>query len=140
MKVRFLLFIFLLSSLGVKSQEQMTFSYDAAGNRVSRVMVLAKSSAKSRQVAPSQSLFDEIGGKQVQISPNSSMGHVLVEMLGNSDSAVTLSVYNTSGMQVYSHPLQHERLDVDLSNNPSGIYILTIEVDGDKQSWKIVKK
>lgn len=140
MKVKFLLFIFLLSSLGVKSQEQMTFSYDAAGNRVSRVMVLAKSGAKNRQAALSQSLFDEVGGKQVQISPNTSTGHVLVEMLGKSDCAVNLSVYNASGMQVYSHPLQNGRLDVDLSNNPSGIYILTIEVNGERQSWKIVKK
>lgn len=134
------LMLLLSSSLAVNAQQSMSFSYDDAGNRISRVMVLAKSSAKSNQTVSSQSLFDEVGGKQVQISPNTSSGHVLVEMLGKSDCAVNLSVYNASGMQVYSHPLQNGRLDVDLSNNPSGIYILTIEVDGERQSWKIVKK
>lgn len=134
------LILLLSSSLAVNAQRSMSFCYDDAGNRISRVMVLAKSSAKSNQAVSSQSLFDEVGGKQVQISPNTSTGHVLVEMLGKSDCAVNLSVYNASGMQVYSQAMQHERLDVDLSNNPSGIYILTIEVDGERQSWKIVKK
>lgn len=134
------LMLLLSSSLAVNAQQSMSFSYDDAGNRISRVMVLAKSRAKSNQAVSSQSLFDEVGGKQVQISPNTSMGHVLVEMLGKSDCAVNLSVYNASGMQVYSHPLQNGRLNVDLSSNPSGIYILTIEVDGERQSWKIVKK
>lgn len=134
------LMLLLSSSLAVNAQQSMSFSYDDAGNRISRVMVLSKAIAKSDQAVSSQSLFDEVGGKQVQISPNSSTGHVLVEMLGKSDCAVNLSVCNASGMQVYSHPLQNGRLNVDLSSNPSGIYILTIEVDGERQSWKIVKK
>lgn len=140
MKQLFLILL-LSSSMALSAQEKMTFSYDAAGNRVSRVMVLAKSSAKSQQAVPqSQSLFDEVGGKQVKLYPNSSSGHVLVEMLGKGDASANLSVYNISGMQVFSEQMQGERLDVDLSSNPSGIYILTIEVDGEKQSWKIVKK
>lgn len=132
--------LMLLSSLSVNAQRGMTYSYDAAGNRVSRVLELATSGAKSRQATQSQSFFDEIDGKQVRIYSNSSMGHVLVEMLGKGDSPMTLSVYNTSGMQIFSQSQQEERLDVDLSQQPAGIYILTIEVNNEKQSWKIVKK
>lgn len=140
MKSRILLFLLLSASLSSHAQSKMTFSYDAAGNRVSRIMVLAKSGAKSQQVASTQSFFDEVGGKQVKIYPNSSTGHVLVEMLGIGDVSVSLSVYNTSGMQVFSQSLEEERLDIDLSSQTSGIYILNILVDGEKQSWKIVKK
>lgn len=140
MKSRILLFFMLSTFFAVHAQEKMTFSYDAAGNRVSRVMVLAKSSAKSRQTALTQSYFDEVGGKQVKIYPNSSTGHVLVEILGIGDASVFLSVYNTSGMQVFSQSLEEERLDIDLSSQTSGIYVLNILVDGEKQSWKIVKK
>lgn len=135
-----LLSLLLSSSISANAQGQMAFSYDSAGNRVSRVVVLDKSSAKSRQAKPIQSFFDERGGKQVKVCPNSSTGHVLVEMLGKFDNDVKLSVFNTSGMQLYSQVFKNDRMDVDLSNNPSGIYILTIEIDGERQSWKILKK
>lgn len=47
--------VLLLSSLGIKAQDKMSFGYDAAGNRVSRVVVL--DSSKARSVSSSQSVF-----------------------------------------------------------------------------------
>ncbi len=135
------LFVLLLSTLGMKAQNHMSFSYDAAGNRVSRVLVLESFKARSASAPMSSDSFsDMVGNFAVQILPNSSIGHVLVEMIGKGDAIASLSVYNTSGMRVYHHDMTGERIDVDLSSNPSGIYILNIEVDKEKTSWKIVKK
>lgn len=136
-----LLFFSLLFCLYTNAQSKMSFAYDAAGNRVSRSLLLstydAKASSKSIQ---SSSYSDMVGDKQIQIYPNSTTGHVLVEMFGKGDAAVSLSVYNVSGMQVFSQKMQEDRVDVDLSTNPSGIYVLNVEMEGEKVCWKIVKK
>lgn len=76
----------------------------------------------------------------MQILPNSSTGHVSVEMIGKGDEIASLAVYNASGMQVYRHDMKEERMDVDLSSKPSGTYILNIVIGKEKTSWKIVKK
>ena len=138
---RVVLLVFLLSTLGMKAQDKISFAYDAAGNRVSRVLVLDSSKARSASASQASSSFsDMVGNYAVQILPNSSTGHVVVEMIGKGDAVAVLSVYNVSGMQVYHCDMKGERMDVDLSTNPSGIYILNIEIEKEKSSWKIVKK
>lgn len=135
-----LLFWVSLSCLANYAQGKITFAYDASGNRVSREIVLSQSKTKESVVKHSQSYQDMVGDMQVSISPNSETGHVIVQVFDVEKRNVSLTVYNVSGMQIYSQKICTEILDIDLSSKMDGAYILVIEENGNKTSWKIIKK
>lgn len=67
----------LLSCLSVNAQNKIGFSYDPAGNRILRELVL--SSSRSREANPSVS-SDMVGDREIKICPNLSLTLNILKM------------------------------------------------------------
>lgn len=120
----------------MSTQTKIGYNYDAAGNRVKRELVLSRSQSQEakRSVAYSDVLVDH----QIQIVPNSKSGKVKVAAL-DGKLQFSVMVYNVSGQNVQTLKDVRGQAEVDLSNNPNGIYVLVLEVGQEKTTWKIMK-
>lgn len=121
------------------AQGRIQFAYDAAGNRVSREIVIAK---KSLPAAKTNSYYnDRINESDVRIYPNSTKGEITIALNGNTGTKnCHVEVYSTGGSKIYSAEIENGSASVDISNQLPGIYILNISVDDKETSWKIIKQ
>lgn len=136
LKTNFLLFSLLSCSLGMSAQTKIGYSYDAAGNRVKREIVLSRTQGQEAKHAVAYS--DMLSEHQIQIVPNSKSGKVKVAAL-DGKLQFSVMVYNVSGQNVQTLKDVRGQAEVDLSNNPNGIYVLVLEIGQEKTTWKIMK-
>ena len=126
------------------AQSKIRFCYDAAGNRVIREIVMPVSKAKAKQWAPlkyNQNFSDILSGRTVKIFPNPTDGALKIyfSSLKNADRC-TIGIWSSQGAHVLSESVEKESIDIDLSSNPPGIYILRITLNDKSSTWKIIKK
>lgn len=125
------------------AQGSVGYSYDAAGNRISRTIILSRNMAKrqSAKAMESREYTDRISLREVRLSPNPTQGLVKVSITGMSpDDACALNVHTMGGQLVEKKTFTGNGTTVDLSGRPDGIYLLDITVNGEKTTWKIIKK
>ena len=126
------------------SQERVTYGYDAAGNRVRCEIFMLAPRAKARLQsfsAEGVTYSDELDNHSVRIHQNEDEGILKVTVLGldNSDKC-SLGLYTTSGVMVAQTAIGSESVNVDISGQPAGIYMLRIALNDSSVTWKIVKK
>ena len=126
------------------AQGRIGYSYDAAGNRVKRqiIMPVPKTMAKQQNFSSdNQSFSDMLCYHSVKIYPNLSKGVLKICIFGLKDSdKCSLGVYTTQGVQILAKKIKTDNTDVDISNQPNGVYLLQIAINGKSTTWKIVKK
>jgi hypothetical protein len=127
------------SSLMIHSQNTIRYAYDASGNRTERTIVLATKSAEAK----TETFFtEELAERTIKIYPNPTDGFLKVE-IGNTEGikncTITISAINT-GKQVKKQKATLPVTDIDISNQPFGVYVMLIDIDGEYTSWKIIKK
>lgn len=144
-KRKFLL-LFYLALLPVVSsaQDRIGYSYDASGNRVKReiVMPVPKAMAKQQNFSSdNQSFSDMLRDHSIKIYPNPTKGalRICISGLKGTDKC-SLEVYTTQGMQILAEKLKTDNTDINISNQPNGVYLLQITINGKSTTWKIVKK
>lgn len=117
----------------------VNYSYDSAGNRVKREIVLQK--APTRSESTNTVLSESFSRKDVKIFPNPTYGELTVEIKGldNSDSCL-INIYSLAGQCILSSSSGYQTATFDISRQPNGIYILEILLNGEKATWKIIKK
>ena len=130
----------ILWGLPVISQNTITYAYDASGNRVKREIVLA---TKSAVASTEPEVFtDQIVDRKIKIYPNPTDGFLKLE-IENTDGIkncnIVISAMNT-GKQVFKKKATLPVTEIDISNQPFGVYVMLIEIDGEYTSWKIMKK
>lgn len=118
--------------------QNIRYTYDAAGNRVKREIVLAFNSPK--KVADTN--YEElISDKNVKIYPNSEEGTIRVEIDGLTENdEYSIQVFDISGRVVTSPISSDQPIIIDISSAPMGVYILAININGELSSWKITKQ
>lgn len=142
MRMKILLFLFLsIVMVGLlHSQNVVTYAYDAAGNRVKREIILATKSAAANTEEPF--FMEEISQRTIKIYPNPTDGLLKVEIEntdGIKNCTIMISAMNT-GKQVKKVKATLPVTDIDISNQPFGVYVMLIDIDGEYTSWKIIKK
>jgi len=142
MRTRKLIFIviYLTSILPIFAQGQVCFAYDVAGNRVKREIVINRGSrAVQNSEDEKESFYDVMGEKIVEITHNQS-GLIRVTVLNiDSDDECYIDVCSISGMQVFMEPYGGTETIIDISNQPYGVYVLRVFVNGVQTIWKITK-
>jgi len=126
----------LMATIVVNSQ-QLSYTYDAAGNRISRTIVLGLKNADVQQ----QEFTEIIAKKEIKIYPNPVESFLTVSIAGFGDDIVSeCFIYNLAGTLVMREKISGELTTLDMSSFSSGTYVLQISVNGEKSVWKIVKE
>lgn len=132
----------LLFALTAKAQQQLSYAYDAAGNRVSRTIVLDTRST-SASVNESDSVFFEemLAEKQIKIYPNP-VESVLTLFVSDYTSSMEgeFSLFSMGGVMLARRRITGETTYVEMSRYAKGIYVLHIQLNGQPTSWKVIKK
>ena len=141
MKILFLTLLLSAFPLFCQAQGSVSYSYDAAGNRISRTIVLDRGMQPSRKNKKGASHTDMLSKHHIAITPNPTDRLLQVSITGLKTADVcSMAVYKTSGLLVLTVPVAGDNTMVDLSSQPNGYYILSIDINGEKSSWKIIKK
>lgn len=119
--------------------EVARYTYDSAGNRVSREIIIGVAGDEPQDIAAS--LIDVVASQAVRIYPNPTDGNLTISIddYEESDQA-SFIIYDLSGVIVYDSKATGQASSVDISDCQSGIYILTIMINGNQSSWRITKK
>jgi len=140
-KLHFIAVLFLLAALHAMAQDTVCYSYDAAGNRVRREIILNRQNAPQQ---PGASLYysDQLTADyRIKIHPSASDGMVRVEVLSTgSSNEGAVTAYNLSGAKVQECKVEHGNAYVNLGDSPKGVYVLHIEINGKSTDWKVIKK
>lgn len=117
----------------------VAYSYDAAGNRIKRETKTDLVLQSMRSLPEQISTHSMLGEIEVRFSPNPTEGMLHVTVNTDKENIGAIHIYSTSGtlIQQYSNTTS---ADFDLSGQQSGIYLLLVEVNGENQVYKIIKK
>ena len=141
MKPLFLFFLLTLIS-GQASAQSVHYSYDAAGNRIKREIVLTRSESEPRHAlkkSMASHYSETLSGKTLRIYPNPTHGMLKVELSGLTDSdRCQMRLLNNSGQQLFIS--EGPSATINISSQPNGVYLLHVILNDEKSIWKILKK
>lgn len=149
------LILLFTSMLGV-AQNDVTFTYDDSGNRISRSITAEKIQTDSTQLEIPFEYKNDISdenneteegelldseGLMVKILPNPNGGQFAIKIEGwQSSNEIKFILRNLNGVIIDNGYLKNSATDIDISDKPDGTYILTILLDNKKEVWKIIKR
>jgi hypothetical protein len=137
------LFALAASNAGNAFAQSVTFGYDAAGNRISRTVLMSAPQAAPRAAEASQEPFVEqlAADLQVKIYPNPTKGILQVELTGIEDDDETpqIAVFGINGTMLWHTNATSTLNSVDLSQYPAGVYVLKLTIRGKQTDYKIIK-
>lgn len=120
------------------SGKRYLYTYDGAGNIISRIK--ATSRLKLKAVAEQDSLMNS--PKQnglIHIRPNTSWSVVQIEIDGDVKNGDMLSVYTERGLYVASYKLESNKVTLNLSNLNKGSYLFRYNRNKNITECKIAK-
>ena len=132
--------------------QNFSFSYDDAGNRIERTLILSTKSmdhdpvvsgeANQEEVKSEEEIINDPSGDiSLNLYPNPTKGDVIVsiktdKMLNN----VSYRIVDLSGREVIKGPGNSDRFNIDMNDQSAGIYYLLISIDENERSWKLIKE
>ncbi len=147
-KLNTLVLFFFLSSTMI-SFAQTSFQYDANGNRIARIINLGKDVLADAAINDSlqgelelpKPMQETLGKATVNIYPNPTQGLLILESQGFAlDALPEYEVYTLIGSLLMRVEATENRQQIDLSNEPAGIYLLRIKSGSLQREWKIIKQ
>lgn len=139
MKKILVFLIVLAASISITGQKKIVFTHDDAGNRTKRSIDMTVRSASVNDEPVSFS--EELSKKTITIYPNPTKGLLSIEIdKYEADLKGDIQIYNLSGALINSHKINERTTQINLHNNPEGVYILRINLNGENSAWKIIKE
>jgi len=123
------------------AQSAVSYRYDAAGNRVSRVITIERRlmSPENNEKEP-KVYSDMLEDLEILIYPNPTDGIIKVEILKLPENQqARFCLYNLSGKLLIDTKSDSGYETFDLTEQLAGTYILQIIVGENKTEWKIIK-
>jgi len=132
------------SSVFAQSTVTYSYSYDHAGNRLSGLssQIRMATIAESEKGTESQEVYSEqIDQSTISVYPNPTKGILKIEITRTSeDNPIHIRLYNMSGKMLINKPNATTFTELNISEQPDGVYILKVFSDNGERSWKIVKE
>jgi hypothetical protein len=140
--IKFIAFLLLMSSATISEAQTTQFSYDVAGNRIKREIILQKSSSANIDTAfYSKPVTEMMGKMKITIYPNPTRGQLSVEIANiPAGASGEIKIYNIAGNIIYYQKTLGPLNPFDFSIYPTGIYVLYIKVGQNESKWKIIKQ
>ena len=153
----------LLLSGSVQAQREIQFSYDNSGNMTSRVIYIPTppttpatqaenpadpvnqnnetDNTDTTEVKKPEVFIDQLGNQDIKFYPNPTQGKLAVEISNYDLNAKgKIQVFDMGGRLVQNISNLSQQLEVDISNEPAGSYIMVIVIGQEKSEWKIIKQ
>jgi len=155
MKTHILCITFCFVALCSFSQTPINYGYDAAGNRVFRMIFFSDAQLKSDSLIAEEDLvddafaFSEEEQKQalhdehnVTIYPNPTRGNLTIHVPDASEnSAMTIQLFDNSGKLINTFQDIYEYTKINMFPYPHGMYVLRIcYARNECTDWKILKQ
>lgn len=128
----------------------VTFSYDASGNRIEKTIVLKKINNPKKQLFNKdndedsyEKPFEEdfLCDSKIIIYPNPTKGALRVDIDGlELLPHDRIEIFDSNGKLVYTNNNISSSNDLDLYHLQNGLYIMRITAGGKESIWKIVKE
>jgi hypothetical protein len=148
----YLLVLLIAFSLSIQAQQKkITFTYDSAGNQVSRVLCLT-CTAKNSDAPPPKEIVAITEEDLQKFAPNDVISYypnpVREELylkweLANDIYVKNLNVYSFTGQKLksYSQSDNGNTQTIPFQGYPEGVYLIVLEYsNGDEKTIKIIKK
>lgn len=139
-----LLLVLLCNMLHANGQETAQCIYDQAGNRLCReIYYNSRNSLRGDSLTPKALNLSnqQLGGHIVHVVYIQEQSKLTVEILGiTDDDACEISIFNLTGITVLRQKIDTTPSDYYFYDFSDGVYIAFLEVNGERRSWKIVKK
>lgn len=122
------------------AEDFIEFTYDLSGNRIRKEILLTTTrSVESSQ--ESQQFMDEVANQTIIIYPNPTRGQLMVE-IANQDDIISgsLTILSLNGKMILNKAVNQNQINLDISNEPAGTYVLHININGKTSTWKIIKQ
>ncbi|MEI6765535.1 MAG: T9SS type A sorting domain-containing protein [Bacteroidota bacterium] len=127
-------------SLGAQTFE---YTYDAAGNRVKRQIVVMKNleSHDSLSDAANTPVSEQLGEMTINVFPNPVEQRLNVN-IANLPAEITgkIGLFDMGGRELMNRTNLSTANTFDISTLPSGLYILRLTAGNDQKEWKIIKE
>ena len=152
---RFVILLFMLTQINNLFAQEYEFTYDDAGNRTSRKIIILKSATtvnsqdsissnsnnNKGKLNPKEFLTDKLGKNNIKIYPNPTQGQLKL-VLNNNDvyENSSIELYSLAGKILYRNNNISTINNIDLSDKPQGAYILRLIINNKKLEWKIIKE
>ena len=124
------------------AQDTIAYRYDAAGNRISRTIVMSSRSAPAPPVEEQPVVYTEVFSDiQLKIYPNPTDGLLKVE-ISNLPEGQTAEIwlYSMSGQLITSFKDVNDAVSINISGQPAGVYVMNIVAGEYRTEWKIIKR
>jgi hypothetical protein len=144
MKNTLLFLLLFFTSFYVFSDGTISYTYDAAGNRIARKYVtatLTRSANASNEQPDSTNVEAGLGELKVTLYPNPTRGTIVVGITGyDSQTPILLTLFTPDGKLLKSLSAQSDRTPIEMASYAAGWYLLRV-VSGDKTlEFKIIKQ
>ena len=133
----------------VKAQ-QISYTYDNSGNRITRQKVISMPNmvksvediSESTEEDDTASYEDYVAEAKITIFPNPTRGSLRIDINGITIPAeAKIYLYDISGKMVMQLNAISESNTLDISSQPSGVYIMRIYMDESNSTvWNIIKE
>lgn len=146
---KFYPFVFLLCFSGVNAQAKLTFTYDNAGNQLTRILCINCVSKSVKEVKETEAVTENdllqfSANDVISYYPNPVKEELYLQWQLTKDNYVTsINLYAMTGqvLRTYQRSSADNSLTVPFQNYPSGIYIVLLSYkDGGEKSIKIIKQ
>ena len=129
-----------ISSLAMSQNDPVCFSYDFAGNRISRTVCISKTDSinNNKEIEP---ICISNAPNKIDIYPNPTDGKfsVVIYDIGEEELA-TLRLFSMSGNLLYETKNNNSETIIDIGDKEPGSYILYILLKGAVKTVKIIKQ
>ncbi|KAF5048131.1 hypothetical protein DSECCO2_453290 [anaerobic digester metagenome] len=117
--------------------QRFMFSYDASGNRTERIISLDRSSSSNLS---NSELTNPVEFNGIKIYPNPTKGLLKIEIEGYELGTIFhIDVFDIKGAIITSIKTSDTITEINLSDQKTGIYILSIATNKKTYKWKIIK-
>ena len=159
-KYQYLLFFTFLLLCPTLSAQRVELKYDAAGNRIDSKTIMMRrvveieeepaiSEEESKEPEEKENsnertplifteTFQEVN---IHIYPNPTKGLLKVDVQNLPEKEkIVIYLYDLSGKQILSRAADFAPVELDITRQNNGMYILIIQIGENRSEWKIIKQ
>lgn len=143
-KIALLLVVFGTLPLFCFSQNfgEVSFSYDANGNRILSTLRFRsddrnETDSESSFLSEVSELFEEM---EIKLFPNPTPDRFTMSINGNGAGDAQVLLFSVGGDVLEEKKVGGNAVVFDLSNRPSGLYLVKLTINGKNRAWSVLKQ